>query len=97
MEAPEQFFGDRRVGPALADGRLERQQSAADHGQVLVAFREVVGEEAVDEVGHRRASVPESRSSRACVNSAFGANGLSCTRSRPPAAPPIALRHRRAW
>ena len=66
------------VGSALADRLLERQQRAADRGEVLLALGEVVVEEAVEKVGHRAPSTVRvaSSSSRASAASACGVNGL---------------------
>src|SRR3954467_9140374 len=76
METAKQFFSHRRVGAPLPDGRLQRQQPAANGGQVLIAFGEVVGEKAVDEFAHRGDPIRLASSVRACVNKASGVNGF---------------------
>ena len=52
VKGAEQLFGDGRVRSRLADGCFEREQATAEHHQVLVAFGEVVVEEAIEEVRH---------------------------------------------
>ena len=45
---------------ALADRVFEREQRAADDGEVLLGLGEVVVEEVVEEVGHRAPSTARS-------------------------------------
>jgi hypothetical protein len=73
----KQFLADARIGARLPHRFLEGKQRVSNRRQVLVALREVVGEESVAERGH---AVPDAAAavSRdcACAASACGANGL---------------------
>src|SRR3954468_8136739 len=76
VETAKEFFGDGGIGAPLADRGLQRQQPAANGGQVLIAFGEVVREKAVDEFAHGWDPIRFASSVRACVNKASGVNGL---------------------
>src|SRR3954467_8453981 len=76
METAKQFFSHRRVGAPLPDGCLQRQQPAANGGQVLIAFGEVVREKAIDEFAHGEDPIWFASSVRAWVTKASGVSGF---------------------